>query len=267
MSSIIDDIRKPSAWNTAIPIFKAIWSMLVYECIQHDAEKVDKKQIVNVLDRVDGSSEYKLKQIKLRKCEGLEVFLESDDLEKRAMIYSMLKLDDQIAEHIFDSHEPLYFDENNNKICLDDKFEIILLAVIYWFKNLSKEEMHKYDDELQIVVESIVFMAVYQKKTIDIELKTKNKPIITKDSDSSMFMMHAIAEIRCILVALNQLNKITDDPFKTFDVELWKGNALENIIRFRIENRDADLEVLLENEDLLKNQYGACIIAIEQCVA
>ena len=253
--------------------------MLVYECkLSSSSSENSEKQFVNVLDRVDGSSRYALKQIKLKKCEGLGSFLEYPKLENRSLVYNILGIDSERAESVFDSGKAILKNENNNEVFLSAKFEIILLALIFWFRKLSESQMRVFEDELSVVVESIVFMAVFDKKKIDIfnkkdknEAKTRQTtrpktPVISKDNKSSMFIMHAIAEIRCILVALNQLNKTTDDPFKKFDVELWKGNALEQIIRYRLENDD--LEVLFEGDEnvCFQDQFGACLMAIEYCL-
>ena len=125
--------------------------------------------------------------------------------------------------------------------------------------------MSNFETEIATVVESMIFMAVYEKRTVNIP--SKQKPVVRKDNDSAMFILHSIAEIRCILVALNQLNKITDNPFESFNVELWKGNALEKILSYRLTNED--LEVLWKENEVvdLNDQYAACLLTVEYCVS
>ena len=172
MSSIIDNINAPSAWNAALPIFQAIWSMLVYEW---KFTENSEKQYVNVLDRVDGSSTYALKQIKLKKCEGLGSFLEYPRPENRTLIYNILAIEPERAESVFDSGKAILKNDNNNDVFLNKKFEIILLALIFWFRKLSENQMRVFEDELSVVVESIVFMAVHDQKKIDFGGKKDNK--------------------------------------------------------------------------------------------
>ena len=115
------------------------------------------------------------------------------------IIYNILQLQADRAEFIFkndETNQPLLKDENDNEIVLDKKLEIFLLAVIFWVRKLTKHQMHVFQDELQIIIESVVFMAIYDKKQIEIKTNDKRKPVISKDNESAMFIMHSIAEIR-----------------------------------------------------------------------
>ena len=70
----------------------------------------------------------------------------------------------------------------------------------------------------------VVFMSLNENTKIDIKGQAQDHPksspnrvksVVALDNEEGMFVLHSVAQVRCVLVALNQLNKISDNPFDT----------------------------------------------------
>jgi len=261
MSSVIDDIRRPSAWQAAWPVLRIVWSMLAYES-QHGT---DKKLMVKLLDRVQGTDEYKIREEKLKVCNGLNEFLEMDDKkQQRRLLCEVLKLPADNIEFCFDTTQPITTDDaTKEEFFVKQNQELFMLAIIYWMRyTITDDDTDTFGHLVPNIIESLIFMALFEQPRI--EISGLGAAPVVNQSDDGLFMLHSIAQIRCILAALNQLNRITDSPFDPLDITQWKGNTLFKVLKYRTEHSSMDA-LFSGHPASFQNNFEAALIAIDHC--
>ena len=111
--------------------------------------------------------------------------------------------------------------------------EIPLIAIIYWTSYLEDEEVEKFQPQIRTIIDAFLLMVSYDSNKDIPNMVIFDEKFWSREAnktETGLFILHSLSQLRCIITALNQLNRILNQPFGDWECSRWRGKFLSRLI-------------------------------------